>query len=76
MKYQDARTFVVSWIHFADNVIFMEQVEALHEWQAVTESNQDIFEPNDMHFIMSKEELYEEAFNRDAMIEILEIKPG
>ena len=74
-EYKDARTFVVSWINLEEKVLFSQQVKALHEWHAITESDQFIFEPNDLHFIMSKEELYNEALERNAMIEVIEIKP-
>lgn len=74
-KYSNTKTFVVSWINFWDNILYSQQVEALHEWHAIEVSNQNIFEPNDLHFITSKEALYDEAFERDSMIEVLEIKP-
>jgi hypothetical protein len=75
-EYKDARTFVVSWINLEEKVLFSQQVKALHEWHAIELSNQNIFDPNDLHLIMSKEELYDEAFERDSMIEVLEIKNG
>ena len=73
-EYRDSKTFVVSWINFSDNVLYSQQVEALHEWHAIEESSQDIFSPTDMHFMMNKEDLYETAWDRGAMIEVIEIK--
>ena len=72
-EYRNERIFVVSWINFEEKVLFSQQVKALHEWQAISESDQFIFEPNDLHFITSKEDLYDEAFQRDSMIQVLEI---
>lgn len=73
-EYLNPKTFVVSWISFFDNELHSQQVLALNRYQAIELSKCDIFDLEDFHMITDFQDLKVEAFNRDAMIEVIEIK--
>ena len=74
-EYRDAKTFVVSWMNFHNNSMHMQQVEALHEWHAMQESDQDVVADRQFHTCTTIEDLQDAAFKRGGLIAVLEIKP-
>jgi len=73
-NYTDTKTYVVAWINFFDGVLHQEQVQALNAYHAVELSDIDFLIPEDFHTYVKMEDLQLEAFNRDAMFSVLEIK--
>lgn len=72
-EYKDTKTYVVSWMNFYDNSLQMQQVEALHAYHAIQESDQNAVSAIELHTCTSMEELQDAAFDRDALIAVLEI---
>ena len=75
-NYANPRTFVVAWISLFDNELHMQEVKALNSFHALVESRQPIVSLDDTHRHTTMEKLQWLAFNRDAAINVIEIKDG
>lgn len=67
------KTFVVCWVDWYDHQLYMQQVEALHKYHAIELSDQKLFDVEDLQIITNFEDLKQEAYTRDGMINVLEI---
>ena len=59
---------------FSDFELKQQIVEALHPYHALEISDCDIFNNRDYHIYATMDLLKEEAFRRDAQINVMEIK--
>lgn len=67
------KTYVVAWINFFDNLLEQKQVKATDEFDAIEKVNPPVL-PEDWRKLGDLDEIYQEAFNCDGALSVIEVK--